>query len=96
MEFRFGKEVSLDFVKEKLNWDSNYYVKIGKKYAKLSSLKQKQCYVCSSKKSYKVSSFFGLNYVMCENCNHVYTDRRLEDKELITLIIPVKKINIEY
>lgn len=83
MEFRFGKEVSSDFVKEKLNWNSKYYVKIGKKYANLSSLKQKQCYICSSKKSHKVSSFFGLNYVMCENCNHVYTDRRLDDKGLI-------------
>jgi len=82
MEFRLGKEVSSDFVKEKLNWNSKYYVKIGKKYANLSSLKQKQCYVCSSKKSHKVSSFFGLNYVMCENCNHVYTDRRLDDKGL--------------
>lgn len=82
MEFRFGKEVSSDFVKEKLNWNSKYYVKIGKKYANLSSLKQKQCYICSSKKSHKVSSFFGLNYVMCENCNHVYTDRRLDNKGL--------------
>jgi len=82
MEFKFGKNVSVDFVKEKLQWNSKYYVKIGKKYAKMSSLKQKECYVCSSKKSHKVSSFFGLNYVMCEKCNHVYTDRRLDDKGL--------------
>lgn len=83
MEFEFGKEVSPDFIKEKLNWNSKYYVKIGKKYAKLSSLKQKQCYICSSKKSHKVASVFGLNYLMCEKCNHVYTDRRLDDEGLI-------------
>lgn len=82
MKFRFGKDVSRDFVEEKLKWNSKYYVKIGKKYAKLSSLKQKHCYVCSSKKSHRVSTFFGLNYVMCDKCNHVYTDRRLDDKGL--------------
>ena len=82
MKFKFGKNVSVDYVKEKLQWNSKYYVKIGKKYAKMSSLKQKECYVCSSKKSHKVSSFFGLNYVMCEKCNHVYTDRRLDDEGL--------------
>lgn len=82
MKFRFGKDVSCDFVEEKLKWNSKYYVKIGKKYAKLSSLKQKHCYICSSKKSRRVSTFFGLNYVMCDKCNHVYTDRRLDDKGL--------------
>ena len=38
MDFKFGKEVSSDFINEKLNWNSKYYVRIGKKYAKLSTL----------------------------------------------------------
>lgn len=82
MELKFGKDVSSDFVKEKLKWNSKYYVKIGKKYAKMSSLKQKQCYICFNKKSKKVASVFGLNYLMCQKCNHVYTDRRLDEKGL--------------
>lgn len=82
MKYRFGKEISSNFVEEKLNWNSKYYIRIGKKYANLSSLKQKYCYVCSSKKSHKVSTFFGVNYMMCDKCNHVYLNRRLDDKSL--------------
>ena len=82
MKYKFGKEISSNFVKEKLNWNSKYYIKLGKKYAKISSLKQKKCYICSSEKSHKVSTFFGLNYVMCDKCNHVYMNRRLSDKDL--------------
>lgn len=82
MEYKFGKNVSEEFVKEKLNWNTKHFVKIGKKYAKLSTLKQKRCYVCNEKKVDKVSDFYGVNYVQCRKCNHVYTDRRLSDQGL--------------
>lgn len=79
VEYKFGKDVTHEFVKEKLNWNTKHFVKIGKKYAKLSTLKQKICYVCNGDKRHKVSNFYGVNYVQCKKCNHVYTDRRLSD-----------------
>ena len=82
MEYKFGKNVSEEFVKEKLNWNTRHFVKIGRKYAKLSTLKQKICYVCNGKKTRKVSKFYGINYVKCQKCNHVFTDRRLSDQGL--------------
>lgn len=77
MDYRFGKEVSEEFIKEKLNWNSKHFIKTAKKYAKLSTFKQKNCYVCSGRKTNLVSSFYGINYLMCQNCNHVYADKRL-------------------
>ena len=82
MEYKFGKNVSEEFVKEKLNWNTHHFVKIGKKYAKLSTLKQKMCYVCNGKRVKQVSNFYGINYVKCQKCGHVYTDRRLSDQDL--------------
>jgi len=82
VEYKFGKNVSKEFIKEKLNWNTHYFVKIGKKYAKLSTLKQKRCYVCNGKKTRRVSNFYGINYVKCQKCSHVYTDRRLSDQGL--------------
>ena len=82
LEYKFGKNVSEEFVKEKLNWNIKWGVKIAKKYAKLSTLKQKKCYVCNRTKVRQVSKFYGINYVKCQKCNHVFTDRRLSDEGL--------------
>jgi len=82
MEYKYGKNVSKEFIKEKLNWNTKYWIKTGQKYAKLSTVEQKKCYVCSGNKGKPVSSFYGINYIMCQNCNHVYTDKRLSEEGL--------------
>jgi len=82
LKHKFGKNVSEAFIREKLNWNSKYYIKTAKKYSKLSSFKQNKCYVCSSKKAKRVSNFYGINYLMCGNYNHVYTDKRLSEEGL--------------
>jgi 2-polyprenyl-3-methyl-5-hydroxy-6-metoxy-1,4-benzoquinol methylase len=75
--------MSQEFIKTKLNWDSTYYEKTGKKLAKISKIIQKSCYVCSSRKSFIISNFFGINYRKCKVCNHVFAERRLSEQQLI-------------
>lgn len=82
MEFRYSKDVSNEFVQEKLSLNVEKEITIAKKMAKISKIKQKKCYLCSSTKSKPVSHFFGINYLMCQNCNHVYTDKRVSDNVL--------------
>lgn len=82
MEFRFGKDASKQFIENKLKWDSKSYIKIAKKFAKYSDLKQKSCYVCGGKKAKKVCSFYGINYLKCLKCSHIFADRRPSQKIL--------------
>lgn len=82
MKIRFGKEVSKEFIKNKLNWNSESYIKTAKKFAKLSNLRQKNCFICGSKKSKKVCSIFGINYLQCIRCLHVFVDKRPSTRTL--------------
>ena len=84
LDFRYGKNVTDEFVKNKLNWDRKYWVRTLKKLAKHSKVKQKKCYICSGYKSKKVCNFYGINYLMCSNCSHVYGNKRLSENELTT------------
>ena len=81
--YKFGKNMSDEFIKIKLNWDGEYYKKTGKKLAKISKIVQKSCYVCSNKNSKIVSNFFGINYRRCKECDHVFAERRLSEQQLI-------------
>ena len=82
LDYRYGKNLSSDFIKLKLNWDHKYWVKILKKLAKRSKLKQKRCYVCRGIKSKKVSNFYGISYLQCQKCSLVYGERRMPEHEL--------------
>ena len=82
MEINFGKNVTDEFIKEKLSWDSDYIIKTARRLSKLSNLKQKKCYLCGGTKSRKVNRFYGINYLRCEKCSHVYADKRLSEKAL--------------
>ena len=83
LKFFFGKAVSDDFIKEKLNWDKNNSVKKTAKFlAKKARIKVKKCYICCSSNSNKVCKFFGINYVQCIRCSLVYTNRILSQKAL--------------
>jgi 2-polyprenyl-3-methyl-5-hydroxy-6-metoxy-1,4-benzoquinol methylase len=83
LDFHYGKDVSLDFINEKLQWNSKYYLKMSKKFSKISKHNQKKCYICSESKSNIICSFFGIKYLKCQKCGHAYTDRRLSNEQLI-------------
>ena len=82
MRYYYGKKISEDFVKSKLNWDSKKYIETAKKLAKLSDKNQKICFICGSTRSKTTSSFYGIKYKMCLKCSHVYTSKRLSEKKL--------------
>lgn len=82
LDFRYGKDVSKEFIIHKINANSAYMIKSAKEFAKLSKYRQKSCYVCSGKKSKPVSSFYGIRYLMCQKCNHVYAARRITEEQL--------------
>lgn len=82
MEFKFGKKVTPEFINEKLTIDPKLQINTAKRLAKLSRIRQRECYLCGSTKSRIVSKFFGINYLKCQNCSHVYTNKRLSGEEL--------------
>ena len=82
MEYFYGKKISEDFVKTKLNWNSRKYIEEAKKLAKISEIHLKKCYICGSANSKTVSSFYGIKYQMCLNCSHVYANKRLSEDKL--------------
>jgi 2-polyprenyl-3-methyl-5-hydroxy-6-metoxy-1,4-benzoquinol methylase len=82
MEYFYGKKISEDFVKTKLNWNSKKYIEDAKKIAKISDIQQKKCFICGSDRSKTVSSFYGIKYKMCLNCSHVYANKRLSEEKL--------------
>jgi 2-polyprenyl-3-methyl-5-hydroxy-6-metoxy-1,4-benzoquinol methylase len=82
IHYKFGKSMSDEFIKTKLNWDGIFYEKTGKKLAKISKIIQKTCYVCSNNNSKIISNFFGINYRRCKVCDHVFAERRLSEQQL--------------
>lgn len=81
MYTRFGKAISKEFVNSKLNVDQ-YMIKIGKKFGRIAEIKQKKCYVCNGSSSKRIVNFYGVNYVMCKTCSHIYADRRMSESQL--------------
>ena len=82
MHYYYGKKISEDFVKTKLNWNSKKYIETAKKLAKLSDINQRICFICGSTRSKTTSSFYGIKYKMCLNCSHIYANKRLSEKKL--------------
>ena len=83
MEYNFGKDVSYNFIKSKLDcWDSRKFLLISKKYAKKAKIHQRRCFLCKNSSYVKVGNFFGIEYRKCKKCNHVYVNKRLSNKEL--------------
>ena len=75
--------MSTEFINNKLNFDSkNSILNLSKRLSKHVDLKQKQCFICGSKKAKKDCNMFGVNYLICGNCSHVYVDKRLSEKSL--------------
>lgn len=83
MDYFYGKDMSSEFVNNKLNFDSkNSILNLSKRLSKHADLKQKQCFICRSSKAKKDCNIFGINYLICGNCSHVYVDKRLPEKSL--------------
>lgn len=83
MDFRLGKNVSQDFIENKLLWDEDAEIKkTAKKVSRTAKIKVKHCYLCGNSKSKKECSFYGINYLRCKNCSLVYADRRLSENQL--------------
>ena len=83
MEFRYGKNVSQNFIENKLQWDEdNEIKKTAKKVSRTAKIKVKHCYLCRNSRSKKECSFYGINYLKCKNCSLVYADRRLSEEQL--------------
>ena len=52
IDFFYGKDMSEEFVKNKLNLDpQNGFLKLSKNLARHADVKQNQCFICKSKKS---------------------------------------------
>jgi len=83
MKYNFGKKISNDFIKSKLDWNSLKYINTAKRLAHISTTYQTKCYLCNSKRSKKQYTIYGINYNKCLNCSHVYTNKRLSEKQLI-------------
>ena len=81
--FFYGKDMSKDFLENKLNLDPrNDFLKLSKNLAKHADVKQNQCFICKSKRSKKDCNIFGIDYVICQNCSHTYVKKRLSEKAL--------------
>lgn len=81
MELRYGKNVSIEFIIKKLNWDENrVIIKTATKLAKHSTKKQNECYICKNKKTKKESTFYGIDYVRCLKCSHVFAKKKPTDE----------------
>ena len=73
--------MSKEFLKNKINLDTNNSFQVlAKKFAKFADLNQDHCFICKSKKAKKDCNIFGIDYVICENCSHVYVKKRLSEK----------------
>jgi len=83
MKVFFGKPVSSEFVENKLSWDKDNSVKkTANRLAKKADIKIKYCYICNKKNFKKLIKFYGINYVKCQTCGLVFTDRVLSPKLL--------------
>jgi 2-polyprenyl-3-methyl-5-hydroxy-6-metoxy-1,4-benzoquinol methylase len=83
LEFFYGKNVSDEFVNNKLNWDSDGSLKKrSRKLSKIADVKIKKCSLCGTTYSKKVCSFYGVNYHRCKKCDLVYSDRILSEKAM--------------
>jgi len=75
--------MSDEFIRNKLKYDSNKKIlKSSQKIAKFVDIKQTKCFVCGSKNSKKDCEIFGINYLICKNCSHAFTEKRLSDEAL--------------
>lgn len=85
MKYIYGKNVSSDFIINKLNWDyDNKIKKIAKKTCKNATVKITKCDICSETRYSKIASFYGISYVKCNKCNLVYTKKRFSKEKTIT------------
>jgi len=83
MKFFFSKEMTGEFIKNKLNYDLNSHIlKSNKKIAKYADIKQTKCFVCGSRNSKIDCTIFSIDYLICKNCSHAFVNKRLSDKSL--------------
>jgi len=86
LEF-FGKPLNFEAVKKDMITAMDAHLKELKKernrYLISRNLdKVTGCYICGSKYFTKVMTIYGINYVQCNKCFHVFTDRRLKNRLL--------------
>jgi len=82
MKFKFGKNVSDEFISSKLNINYKSYLKTSRKLSQRADINQNSCYICNSKESIKVCEFYGIQYRKCKNCTHLYANKRLSQQKL--------------
>lgn len=95
MKYFYGKEMSKEFLDNKINVIDNkvkikknkliYFSKVSNNEVEIKAkfeVKQSKCIICQHKKFFKDSNIFGINYLMCQKCSHVFVDRRLSDKSI--------------
>ena len=82
MKYFFGKKLTDHFIKVKISSENKEMIKSARNLAKISNLKQNHCFICGSKETKKESMCYGINYLRCLKCNHVYVDRRISDTDI--------------
>lgn len=81
--YQYGKSISNDFVVDKLlKWDSKKFLTTSKEFANKISIRQKKCPICNNTRSKKLNAFFGIDYMRCSKCSHVFVSKRLTDENL--------------
>jgi len=83
MRYFFGKDMSSEFINNKISIDpKNSISNSAKKLIKYLNLKQKQCFICRSKSAKKDCEIFGVSYLVCRKCSHVYVNKRFSEDSL--------------
>ena len=82
MKYFFGKKLTNHFIQAKISSKNKEMIKSARNLAKISNLKQDHCFICGSKKTKKESTCYGIHYLRCLKCNHVYVDRRISDTDI--------------
>lgn len=97
MEFRYGKDVSIEFLKDKLEWDKdNHWKKVSWKIGKNAKQRIKQCPICGSKSAKKFFGWYGYSYMRCSRCDLIYANRRLTHEESLTFYSEDKDYDADY
>jgi len=85
MDFKYGKEVSNEFLEDKLEWDKdNHQKKISWIIGKNAKQKILQCPICNSKKAKNFFGWYGYSYMKCQKCDLLYANRRLTHEDSIS------------
>jgi len=82
VKFVHGKPVTQEFIENKIMGDNRDYAKkTAKQLSKKANVKVNHCSVCNGKKFVKKDNVYGINYVQCNKCNLVFSDRILSKKQ---------------